>query len=414
MSQDPICIVGGGIIGLACAYYLLQAGYQNIKLIEQNQVGQGCSHGNCGLLSLSHLLPLPHPGMISSTLKSLLTKGRLAPVYIPPRFNWRLWHWCWQFAQNCTAQKAYQAVPIRYQLINSSLKLYQQLSDNPDIDYQIHRKGALYVFESAAGMAAFINSHETELYDQYQLNWKKWDGPTLHQLEPNLKANLYSAIQVIDDAHIQPDLFIKAWRRYLAPQIEIHEHCQAIKWIDRYHLMTSQGKIGAKHFVLTTGVYSPTFQKQLGCKLSIQAGKGYSLSFCQKTKPPLSTPLILPERRLAITPMDNLLRIGSTVEFSGINHHINPKRLALLQNGLDQYFEQPITDDRPVEVWCGLRPMTPNDLPYIGHSPAFDNVLIATGHNMNGIAMAPATGQLIAEMIQGIPTHIDTSLLAPS
>jgi D-amino-acid dehydrogenase len=121
-----------------------------------------------------------------------------------------------------------------------------------------------------------------------------------------------------------------------------------------------------------------------------------------------TTPLIFDEHRVAVTPMRSGYRLGSTMEFAGYDTTLNRRRLDLLKEGARHYLQEPYCE--PVEEeWFGWRPMTPDSLPVIGRSPAFANVLIAAGHNMLGVSMAPATGKLVAELLSGRPPHLDPS-----
>ena len=116
--------------------------------------------------------------------------------------------------------------------------------------------------------------------------------------------------------------------------------------------------------------------------------------------------MIFQEHRVAATPMDSGYRLGSMMEFAGYDTSISEKRLALLKRAAECYLTVPYAD--PVEErWFGWRPMTPDGIPRIGRSPRLKNVFLAAGHNMLGLSMAPATGRLIAELIDNREPHID-------
>jgi D-amino-acid dehydrogenase len=158
-------------------------------------------------------------------------------------------------------------------------------------------------------------------------------------------------------------------------------------------------------FVVATGAWTPLLNRQLGCRLPIQPGKGYSITMPRPSICP-GMPLIFPETRVAVTPFQSGYRLGSTMEFAGYDASLRRERLQLLRDGVKDYLREPYCE--PVlEEWYGWRPMTYDSLPIIDYSPAYPNVIIAAGHNMLGLSMAPATGKLVAEMASGGVPHID-------
>ena len=168
---------------------------------------------------------------------------------------------------------------------------------------------------------------------------------------------------------------------------------------------TSAGKLAADAFVVATGALTPMLNRQLGCTIPIQPGKGYSLTMPRPATCP-RIPMIFPETRVAVTPFRSGYRIGSTMEFAGYDASIHRARLQLLKDGAEPYLREPYCE--PVqEEWYGWRPMTYDSLPIIDRSPLYENVTIAAGHNMLGLSMAPATGKLDAERLGGEATHID-------
>ena len=139
--------------------------------------------------------------------------------------------------------------------------------------------------------------------------------------------------------------------------------------------------------------------------MPIQPGKGYSLTMPRPSICP-AVPLIFPETRVAVTPFQTGYRLGSTMEFAGYDATLNPRRLQLLRDGARPYLREP--EAEPVEeAWFGWRPMTTDGLPIIDRGPALSNVMIAAGHGMLGLSMAPATGKLVAELLNGDEPHLD-------
>jgi D-amino-acid dehydrogenase len=193
--------------------------------------------------------------------------------------------------------------------------------------------------------------------------------------------------------------------------VEIRDRCEALGLSRTGRrgtaLATAQGPIAGDAFVFAAGAWTPLLNRMLGCRPPIQPGKGYSITMRRPNVCP-TFPMIFEEHRVAVTPMASGYRIGSTMEFAGYDNRLNRKRLGLLREGASHYLLEPYCE--PIEEeWYGWRPMTTDSKPIIGRSPSFDNVWIAAGHNMLGLSMAPATGKLIAELLNGQPTHLDPS-----
>jgi D-amino-acid dehydrogenase len=198
--------------------------------------------------------------------------------------------------------------------------------------------------------------------------------------------------------------------------VTIREQCAAGSLVAESRraraVATTAGEFTADAFVLAAGALSPRWQRQLGCRLPIQAGKGYSLTMPRPARCP-TVPLIFEEHRVAVTPFRSGYRLGSTMEFAGYDSSLNPRRLELLKSAARLYLHEPLAE--PIqEEWFGWRPMTPDSLPIIGHSPALANVWIAAGHNMLGVSLAPGTGKLIAELITGEQPHIEPTSYLPT
>ena len=246
---------------------------------------------------------------------------------------------------------------------------------------------------------------------------KRFDGPAVNQLEPALKPGMAGGWLYESDAHLRPDRLMAALRRLLQSRgVEIRDGCEATG-LSRTRgtvretaataiaLDTAQGPIAGDAFVFAAGAWTPLLNRTLGCRVPIQPGKGYSITMPRPSVCP-KFPLIFEEHRVAVTPMASGYRIGSTMEFAGYDTRLNRKRLDLLRSGAAQYLVEPVSE--PIEEeWYGWRPMTTDSKPIIGRSPAFANVWIVAGHNMLGLSMAPATGKLIAELLNGKPPHIN-------
>lgn len=406
MSGRHVVVIGGGVIGAACAYYLARRGVA-VTLIDQGEFGRGCSHANCGFVCPSHVLPLAAPGAFGTAVASLLKRD--APFRVQPRFDPALWNWLWRFARRCTTSQMLAAAAGIQALLNSSRRLYDEFLSEESVDCEWQTKGLLFVFQTAHAMQHYATTDKL-LTEKFNVPARRFDGAALTELEPALKPGLAGGWLYESDAHLRPDRLMAAWKQVLVARgVTIRERCEFLGFAKSGSTAgaarTSQGEISAEAFVVATGAWTPRLAKELGGPITIQPGKGYSLTMPRPARCP-QHPLILEEHRVAVTPFRSGYRLGSTMEFAGYDGTLNPRRLDLLRRGASHYLYEPYSE--PVEEeWFGWRPMTCDGLPLIGKCRNVANAWIAAGHNMLGLSMAPATGKLVAELICGEVPHLD-------
>jgi D-amino-acid dehydrogenase len=402
-------VVGGGVIGAASAYYLARDGWK-VTVIDQGEFGRGCSHGNCGYVCPSHVLPLAAPGAIGGALKALCSPN--SPFTIRPRSDPTLWSWLFRFARRCNATDMHAAGTAIQSLLQSSRALYPEILNSEQMDCEWETKGLLFVFRTPKAMDHYAETDRL-LRDEFHMPARRLDSAALAELEPALKPGLAGAWHYEGDAHLRPDKLMSAWKGVLERHgVVIRSGCRFEKFVASagraQAAATAEGQLEADLFVLAAGAWTPLLNETLGCRIPIQPGKGYSITMPRPKRCP-KYPLILEEHRVAITPMRTGYRIGSTMEFAGYDETLNRRRLDLLRHAAQIYLHEP-TCEPTQEEWFGWRPMTPDSLPIIDWSPALSNVLVAAGHNMLGVSMAPATGKLAAELASGRAPHVD---LAP-
>jgi len=407
VRNTDVLILGGGVIGLACAYYLLEAG-RAVTVLEQGTAGCGSSHGNCGTLTPSHATPLAMPGVIGAALRALAHPD--APLRIAPRFDPALWRWLFGFARRCNWRDFRAATAAKAPLLLHSRRLIEELVRKESLDCEFEASGTLYVFRDAAEFER--SAWLPRALDEIGLPIETLDAPRVHELEPALKPGVVAAYLNPGDAHLRPDRYVASLARLVRAKGGAIEEGARIDAIERdgarvTRVRTSRGDFSGREVVLALGAWSPTLARQLGLSLPIQPGKGYSITYSRPTACP-RMPLVLKERSICVTAWSSGYRLGSTMEFAGYDTSLNRTRLDALRRGAAEYLHEP-EGPAVVEEWYGWRPMTPDDLPMLGRAPNIDNLVLATGHGMLGVSMSAITGLLISEVIAGQPTSLDLS-----
>jgi D-amino-acid dehydrogenase len=405
MSEEVV-IVGGGIIGACSAYYLSEAGFK-VTVVDKDSFGAGSSHANCGFLCPSHALPLCVPEALLKPLKSMFKS--YSPFYVNPLVGPSLWGWLWRFVMSCKPSQTLKSATARNTLLSSSMELYKELIDKESIDCEFQQKGLLFAHVEEKSLHHFSKTNDF-LTKEFGLSATHYDSKGIVNLEPALKDSVVGGWHYEGDAHLRPDKLMSELKRVLLSKgVTIVNDCQVTEFIYENKqisgIETTQGPMSFDKLLLATGAMAPKLAKKLGVKLHIQPGKGYSLTTNRPEICP-EIPMILEDHSVAVTPFENGFRLGSTMEFNGYNEQINRRRLGLLEEGAKHYLRQ-VRGEQTEEEWFGWRPMTHNGIPIISQTRQ-KNTYIAAGHSMLGLSMGSGTGKLIAEMMSGEKTHIDS------
>jgi D-amino-acid dehydrogenase len=401
MSRSAL-VIGGGIIGVSSAHFLAEMGW-DVTIVDRGKYANGCSHANCGLICPSHILPLAEPGAVRRTMRAMLWKN--SPFYIKPRLDLALWAWMWNFARRCNVECMMEAGRALQPLLESSMTIYEQLK----LECEWEKRGLLFVYRDSEKLDAYGESDRI-LRESFNHAARKLNGSELAAMEPALKEGLAGAWFYEGDAHLRPDRLMAAWKRRLEDRgVVIRENCEVKGFVAENGkaraVKTEMGELAGDAFVLATGAWTPLLSSELGCKVPIQPGKGYSMTMKRPNICP-KIPLIFPETKVAVTPMQSGYRLGSMMEFAGYDESLKEERLLLLKRGAEGFLKEPWTEEVE-EKWFGWRPMTADGVPIIDFAPALGNVLIAAGHNMIGMSTGPGTGRLVGEMMSGQERHID-------
>ncbi len=414
MSEQRVLVIGGGVIGLSTAYYCAQRGFHVTVLDRNPEQRDGCSFGNAGMVVPSHFVPLAAPGMVALGLKWMWNPE--SPFYIKPRLNAELLSWAWKFWRAATPAHVQRSAPLIRDLSFASRACFEELAALPNNDFGLVQRGLVMLcktqhsLDDEAKFAAQANALGVPA--------EVLDARGLARLDPDVTMDVAGGVYFPKDCHLAPQRFMAGLKQQ-CDQLGVK-----FVWnIEVQNLRTEQQRIASVHagqtefvfdeLVLCGGSWSPVIGRQLGLNIPMQAGKGYSLTLPKPRELPRICS-IFTEARVAVTPMGNTLRVGGTMEIAGLNEDINPIRVQGIIKSVPKYYPKFAPGDFDgIKPWRGLRPCSPDGMPYLGRTSKFQNLSLATGHAMMGLSLGPITGKLMSELLSGEKPSIDLQLLNP-
>ena len=389
-----VVIVGSGVIGLSCAHFLCKRDVE-VTILDAAAPGAGASEGNAGWVSPSLAGPVPSPGVVGESLRWML-KGD-SPLYIKPTLDIRRIRWLIRLLRNCN-EPAYRAgLLATARLGERTFELFDELEED-GVDFEHHSSGLLFAFLDADRRAHVLE--DLEMVRSFGYSPETFGGRDLRYIEPALSSDIKSGILLEQERQVRPETLVTGLTKWLLGTDADIRVASPVTGVVRSGgkvagVVTPDGEIEADEFIVAAGAHSGAVARLFGVKVPMEAGKGYSLHL---EPPPVEVrhALYLYEARVGVTAFDRALRLAGTMEFSGLNSHLAPKRLGALNSAAERYLRDwpEGTEGRP---WTGMRPMTPDGLPVIGRGA--ENVTIASGHAMLGVTLAPVTGHLVAELI---------------
>lgn len=409
-DRDQVLVAGAGAIGLACAVALARAG-RAVRVVEAGRVGGGTSHGNCGTITPSHAPPLAAPGTLWQALRWSIDPA--SPLYVRPGLDPARWAWLARFALRCRQAPWLAATAGRAALLSDSRRRLADWVQALGLDCEYRDGGLDYVFHEPRHFAE--HCRQREVLAGLGIATEVIDGADYLRAEPAFADGVVGAIRFPGDASLRPERYTAALAASArALGVVIDEDCplQRIQAdADGVTLSTPRGRIRGRELVLAGGPWTPLMARGLGLRVPITPGKGYSITCA---RPPLvpGRPVVLKDHSVFVIAWEQGLRLGGTMELGGYDDRLNPTRLAAIERAARLRLRQPGLD-QVLERWCGWRPMTPDDLPLLGRSPAQPHVWIAAGHGMLGISMSCGSGQLMADLICGHAPAIDPAPYRP-
>jgi D-amino-acid dehydrogenase len=406
-----VLVIGGGAVGATAAYELARTG-ASVTLIDRGpQLGLGSSAGTAGLLAPSHTGTLATPTALREGLAWMTRRD--SPFHIRPRPQ--IVPWLSRFARAALDPRQMDAASaLLGRLAQDSLRMHGELTDR-GIDTTLERRGIIYAFETEAGFQHAVDglSATTEL----GLTATALDPAQARRLEPALDGDLVGAVHVTEEVHLDSLQYVQAIGRAAAHAgVDIRPYTEALSFRTRdgrvTAVQTTGGELTAATVLLTAGVWTRTLGAQLGLSIPLEGAKGYCVELDALAGDP-RVPIYMHEARVVATPYPGRLRLAGTLELSGLDESVDPVRVHAMRQAAKRILGR-LDGRATVSVWRGLRPTPPDGVPLIGWSQRLTNVIVATGHAMSGIVLAPVTGKLVSELHSGRPTSYDLDLMDPN
>ena len=406
MSRPDVVVVGAGAIGAATAYELARSGAK-VTLVERSHVAAGCSYGNAGLISPSHAEALASPAAIRHGLAWVARRDspfriRLRPSLLP---------WLARFGAASLPRRSIAASATLRALVTASLHAHEALA-RAGLPTSFERRGILSVYESEPAFAAARRSVAASPGEARVLL-----PDAALELEPELAPGIAGAIFRPGEGHCDPAAFtsaLVAGARALGADVRTGVEILGVHRTNGRvaELRTTAGSLRPGTVVLAAGAWTKRLAAHAGVAIPLEGGKGYHLDLAAGAARQPRAPIFLEEARVTATPLDGRLRLTGTLELSGLDQRIDPVRLETIRRAARRTLG-PSAEAPPADVWRGLRPCTPDGLPIVGHADGVANLVLATGHAMLGIALAPVTGEIVADLVTGASARHDAAPFSP-
>lgn len=403
MDSGTTVVIGGGIVGLACAYELASAG-EPVHVVDRASVGRGSSGGNAGWVTQSHGYPVPSPGAVRTALRSA---GHVdAPLYVRPSVSPRLLRWLFEFQKYCRPAAFARGAAALSTLAESTDKLFDAWQHD-GIDTTLTRPGLVHAFLGQDEAGRTLDLQRSLARGRYQVPDSPLTGPAIQRLDPALGERVRAAYVIDEEGLVNPSQLIASLAaRLVELGVVVSEQSTASSFrVENGHVRAVEVNgqaLDCATLVIACGTWSADVLAKLGVRVRMQSGKGYSFAVDLPTPP--SHPMYLGEKHVAVSPMAGLTRIAGTMEFSGDNRRLDWRRVEAIARASREYlgpwFETP---DDLVDLiehpWVGGRPMLPDGLPLIDRVPDLDNAYVATAHGMLGVTLAPATASALRDFV---------------
>jgi D-amino-acid dehydrogenase len=399
-----IVVLGGGVVGVTTAYQLQKDGHDVVILERNSELAAEASWGNAGMIAPGHSFVWSSPKAPMILLRSLILKDQAL------RFKFsadpRLYSWSWLFLMECTSEKARRNTLNKHRLAAYSQSVLREVAADEAIDFNRNERGILYFHRNQQALDRGVANMKLLESDGQAI--KVLDREGVAALDPSLasaKSKIVGGILCPTDETGECALFARALAaRIVARGGAIHTGA-TITGVDATgdrieQALTDKGAFKGDAFVLALGAHSPILARNLGMGLPIYPIKGYSLTIPIGNRPWPPTIASVDEHNLvAISRFGDRIRVTATAEFAGYDTSHKPSDFTFMKTVVQELYPEGADYDR-ADMWAGLRPMTPNNLPFFGRR-RFRNLFLNTGHGHIGWTMSHGSAKITADLIAG-------------
>lgn len=395
-----VAIIGGGVVGLACAWSLAQKGAE-VVVLERDVIGEGASKGNTGWVSPTISFPLASPGTLMMGMKSAFDPN--GALVIRPELDTRWLRWLWAFRGAASRERFLKGVEALHNLNRRTFEVLDAYQAD-GIPFEMHAGGILTLGKTEKGIAWFGPVFEDLQKIGFEGQIETLTPEEARAIEPAIGDDVKFVVRTTIDRYVQPQTLMRGLAdRVIALGHEVREETSVTgmrQTTAGWEISTNAGPVQADRVVVATGALSPALLKPLGIDVPIVPAKGYSITLKgDGTRP--SQALYMTESKIGVSGFEEGVRIAGVFELPGKDLVVDKRRLDQVVSDACSYLSDwhPSTSETSVEGWAGFRPATPDSLPLLGPVPGQDGLFLATGHGMLGVTLAPSTGALLAEMI---------------
>jgi D-amino-acid dehydrogenase len=410
VGTKSVGVVGGGLIGLSTALLLADRGAE-VTVLDSGALGGGAARGNAGFMCTTLLEPLAAPGAVKSAITSLRDPTRALRLHaraLPGMLGWGA-----HFARSATKER-YVAGRVSLAKLNQrhveALTMLGKLGADVQLGAQL-----VVPFKDPAAAEAFLATLSPMADYGVSLPTGMLDGDELRRIVPALSDDIRAGFVVPGDRSIDPRVFVDSMVAELRElrNVTIVENAPVTS-VDRVagrirSVTTTKGTHSFDEVVLAAGAGSRTLAKLFGLQVAVVPGQGYNVGL--PVSPYVNNPVIFEEAHAVATPLLDRIRLGGTMEFDGDRPRFDQRRVDAIIAAMRTFIN--LDFSAPFDTWAGSRPMSPDGLPLIGRPRGYDNLVLAAGHGMYGLTLAPVTAIAVSELIVDGVSSIDLSDFSP-
>jgi D-amino-acid dehydrogenase len=409
-AAEDVVVIGGGAVGVCCAEALARSG-RRVLVLERDRLCAGSSWGNSGLLTTSASAPEAAPGVIGQATRWMLDRD--GPFRIRPRPSPQFVAWIRRFRQHCTAAAATSATTYLRDLVRDNTRLVAAQAVASARDFSFRECGVLVLYRTETGLAEGMAT--ARALSELDIPSEVLNPAQVARLEPRVTAQVVGGILYPEDAHLDPSEYVEAIAEQArAGDVRIEEGIEVLRLHGAHRvelIETNRSTIRPELVVVANGAWAGMLMSQLGGRLLLEPGKGFSLTR-DVGSVVYERPLRLYEMRTVVSSMARNVRVTSKLDLVGFDTRVRERRITVSASRAERYVSLPAGVSKGT-AWAGLRPLAPDGLPFLGRTSAAANVIVATGHGHLGISLAAVTGDAVANIAAGEPAGIDLHPVRP-